>query len=94
MSAEALESLLEHPGWRLFWLHVQDEWGPTGKHYRAELDKALDLMDNDAAASQARQIRSAQKVIAGIMNWPKEECARLKRAEMTSEKTESRRGSL
>lgn len=91
---ESLEDLLQRPGWSLFWSYVRAEWGPNGEQYRAQLDKALDLTDNDAAASQARQIRSAQKVIAGLLDWPKEEIARLKRQTQGSEPELSRRGGL
>ena len=77
--AQALESLPTHPGWRLFIAHVQREWGPNGALYNAELDKALDLTDANAAASQARQVRAGRKVIEALMAWPAEEAARLTR---------------
>lgn len=93
-AVEALEDLLARPGWRLFWDHVKSEWGPTGHQFQAQMDQALDLTDNDAAASQARQIRSAQKVIAGLMQWPQEEINRVKRQTETKEPSLTRRGSL
>ena len=52
--AQVLESLLTHPGWRVFLAHVEQEWGASGVRYNTELDKALGLLDDNAAASQAR----------------------------------------
>ena len=92
--ADALESLLTHPGWRLFLEHVHHEWGPMGARYNAELDKALDLLDAQAAASQARQIRAGRKVIESLLAWPAEEAQRLKRTDRVPEATMSRRGGL
>ena len=82
----ALEQLSTHPGWRIFVLHVIDEWGATGQTYQAELDKALGITDNHAAASQARQVRSGQKAILKLLDWPVQEVQRLTRI---SEKPES-----
>lgn len=92
--ADALDSLLTHPGWRLFLEHVHLEWGPTGARYNAELDKALDLIDANAAASQARQVRAGRKVIESLLAWPAEEAQRLKRTDRVPELTMSRRGGL
>ena len=80
-SGEALESLTTHAGWQMFCRHVVDEWGQTGVTYQAELDKALGLSDNDAAASQARQVRSGQKAILRLLQWPASEAVRLRRLE-------------
>ncbi len=74
---DILESLVNSPGWHDYVRFVEREWGPTGLRYLAQIDRALDLVDNDAAASQARQIRSAQKVILGLLRWPHEEIKRL-----------------
>src|SRR3954463_2851104 len=89
---EALDHLVGSPGWLLYWEHVKGEWGANGHQYQAQLDAALNLVDNDAADSQARQIRSAQKVIASLMEWPKEELARLRRAEQGNVQDQTRRG--
>ena len=91
---EALESLVTHPGWRLWIGHVTDEWGPHGETYNAQLDKALNLLDDSAAASQARQVRAGRKVIESLIAWPGEELARLKRSDRPSDGTLSRRGGL
>jgi hypothetical protein len=93
-TVQNLESLLQHPGWRLFCEHIEAEWGKHGHLFHAELDKALDLIDNDAAASQARQIRSFQKRLVHLIVWPSEQIARFKRAEREQEVTMSRRGGL
>ena len=90
---EALESLLTHPGWRAFRAHAEREWGPSGLAYTAELDKALDLLDDSAAASQARQIRAARKVIEQLLRWPQEELRRL-RPKAIEPDSMSRRGGL
>lgn len=89
-----LVTLVSHPGWRLFREHVEREWGANGARYQAELDKALDLTDNEAAASQARQIRAGRKAIELLVNWPQDEIARLQRSERREEVGMSRRGSL
>ena len=92
--AQVLESLLTHPGWRLFLEHAHQEWGPSGVRYQAELDKALDLTDGNAAASQARQVRAGRLVIEQLLAWPAEEFARLTREQQVSEPSYSRRGTL
>lgn len=91
----AYESLLSHPAWLQFAAYVEREWGPSGLKYQAEMEKALNLADNNASASQARQILSGQKVITALMRWPAEELARLKRQVPASEElVMSRRGGL
>lgn len=94
MDIESLASLLEHPGWRLFVEHVQREWGSGGQAYAMELDKALDLVNDAAAASHARQIRAAQRVIERLIRWPSEELQRLRGREQQRDQTISRRGGL
>lgn len=96
MSREALESLIDSPGFALFKQHVAREWGQNGARYTAEMEKALNLTDNNAAASQARQIVAARKTIENLMHWPEEELARLQRAEQTPAHANSmsRRGGL
>ena len=78
---EVLDSLQQHPGWALFCAHVEREWGVSGLRFQQELDRALNLTDNDACASQSRQIRSGQKIIMSLLRWPAEEMQRLKRVE-------------
>ena len=92
--AGQLESLLTHPGWQLFLDHVEADWGPAGVKYQSELDKALNLLDDNAAASQARQVRAGRKIIETLLAWPAEELARLTREDRVSEPTMSRRGGL
>jgi hypothetical protein len=76
---DALDSLLKSPGWKLFTEHLDGEWGPNGKTYQANMDKALDLTDAEAAASQARQVRAARLMVERFSTWPVEELARLRR---------------
>lgn len=92
--ADALESLGVHPGWGLWIDHLKSEWGPNGATYNAELDKALNLLDDNAAASQARQVRAGRRTIEALVGWRVEEIARLRRAQPGSEPTHSRRGGL
>lgn len=73
---DILERGIEGPFWAWFQDRVLDEWGPNGKRYLAELDKALNLTDNDAAASQARQVRSGQKAILSLLRLPYDEIRR------------------
>ena len=93
---QILESLLSHPGWRLYREHVETEWGPKGARYLSHLEGALSLVDNAEAASQARQIVSARKVIEQLVNWPGEELARLSRVEKQADPVGAagRRGGL
>lgn len=90
------ESWLSHPGTKAFLAYVEREWGDSGVKYQAEMERALNLTDNHASASQARQILSGKKVIQALMRWPQEELARLKREEKATdaEPVMSRRGSL
>jgi len=69
-----------HPGWLRFLEHAHQEWGPGGIAYHAALDKALDLTDSDAAASHARQIRAARRLVETLLTWPTEEIRRLRTA--------------
>lgn len=90
---EALDSLREHPGWRLFLTYVDREWGQGGNGYASELDRALDHVDDTIAASQARQVRAARKVIERLIRWPDEEVRRL-REKPSGIEPFSRRGHL
>ena len=93
--SDALESLLTHPGWQIWVAHVAEEWGPQGKAYNVALDQALNLLDDSAAASQARQVRAGRRVIETLLAWPTEEIARLKRQQpQGNTATVSRRGPL
>lgn len=92
--ADVLQSFVDHPGWALFSGHAQNEWGAGGSTYHTALDKALNLLDDSAAASQARQVRAARRAIEQILQWPVEELARLKRAGQESAPTMGRRGVL
>lgn len=89
---EALDALLKSPGWKLFTEHLDGEWGPNGKTYQANMDKALDLTDAEAAASQARQVRAARLMVEKFGAWPAEELARLRRAVNEPEAVLSRGG--
>lgn len=95
-AAEALESLREHPGWKIWTSHVDHEWGARGVQYQRAMDQALDLTDSQAAASQARQVRSCSKLIESLMRWPAEQSARLRREALHAavEGSYSRRGGL
>lgn len=73
-----LEDFINHPGWRWFTERVDREWGANGSRFTAELKTALNLTDNNAAASQARQILSGQAVILAMLRAPHEELAKLK----------------
>lgn len=96
--AEALESLVAHPGWHLFLGHVEQTWGVGGTVYNEELDAALDLLDSQAAASQARQIRAARRTIQALVQWPADERQRLARqgksVEPAAQSVMGRRGGL
>lgn len=97
MSVETIsiiESGLEHPFWKLWRDHVAQEWGPSGTRYLAELEKALNLLEDGAAASQARQIVSARKAIEQLMAWPEEKLGQLKRSDTPMPGSMSRRGGL
>ena len=88
----ALEALLHSPGWTLFTEHLATEWGPSGHTFLAQLDQALSLQNAESAASQARQVRAAQRMVDKFVAWPAEEVARLKRIEEAPEPVLSRGG--
>lgn len=92
--ADALDALQAHPGWLLWLEHVRREWGANGATYNAQLDQALNLLDDNAAASQARQIRAGRRTIEALLAWPREEVARLRRTVPTPDSSQSRRGGL
>lgn len=73
-----LEDFIAHPGWAWFQERVDREWGAHGTRFTGELKAALNLTDNNAAASQARQILSGQAVILALLRTPQEELAKLK----------------
>jgi hypothetical protein len=74
---DVLEGGLRSEFWQWFTSKVLEEWGAQGKRYLVELDAALNLSDNDAAASQARQIRSGQKAILALLRIPDEALRKL-----------------
>lgn len=83
MSREVLESLVEHPGWQLFYDHVKQEWGAAGC-WRKSVEQGLPV----------ELVKLTNLEIGALMEWPKSEAARLKRQEETKEPTLSRRGGL
>ena len=94
MSAEALESLLTHPGWQLFHQHVGEDWGP--KAYAQKLKAAVSharQVGKDASVA-LELVDAGNDAIAEAMRWPGEQLARLKRQEEKAEPTMSRRGGL
>lgn len=81
----ALEELLSHPGWHLFLEHVKTEWAP-GACWR----KAKEAHDDLGAALQ--RIDYTNQEVGKLMEWPKEEIARLLRQEQRPEPAMSRGG--
>ena len=89
---DILERGVEGEFWQWFERKVLAEWGPNGAHFQHEMDRALDMTDNDAAASQARQVRSGQKVILGLLRLPHDELRKLRDATVTT--TDMRRAPM
>ena len=75
---EVLEHGLAGPFWAWFVAQVHQEWGPTGARYQAEMDRALAIVDDNACAAHARQVRSGQKAILALLRLPEETCHRLR----------------
>ena len=77
--AETLESLLAHPGWSLFLQHVTQEWGAGGARFETRLNQLADSTVDDAnALLHIRQIAVARREILKILEWPREELARVR----------------
>lgn len=71
--ADVLDSLLKHPGWGLFAEHAIQEWAPAACWRKAK-----------AAGGDKAAIALIDKVneqVGLLVNWPKDELARLKRQE-------------
>lgn len=81
---DILERGIDSEFWQWFERKVLTEWGPNGAHFQQEMDRALNLTDNDAAASQARQVRSGQKVILGLLRLPQDELRKLRDTAVTT----------
>jgi hypothetical protein len=88
VSLEHLESLLEHPGWALFRDHVKAEWA-AGACWRKVKDVAS--RDEDIASAMQR-VDYTNEQIGQLMEWPKEEAARLKKQAEQTERQLSRGG--
>ena len=69
---EMLDQGMASDFWAWFVAHVEQEWGPTGVRYQAALDRALAIVDDNACAAQARQVRSGQKAILALLRLPEE----------------------
>lgn len=93
-SADDFEAFLQHPVWKAFIAHVNQEWGP--KAYAQRLKNAVAHARNTGKdASHAIELVDAgNDAIAEAMRWPGEECGRLQRAERVLEPSLSRRGGL
>lgn len=87
--AELLESLIAHPGWRLFCDRVSLEYKT-----RERLGELNALRDTDdlRALNKLRQIVASQEAIAWALEWPKQELLRLKRQDTEPEPVLSRAG--
>lgn len=95
MSLELLESLVEHPGWKLFQAHIREAWGPTAYAHRlkAAIGTARQLGKDASHALEC--VDAGNDAIADAMRWPSEEVAKLKRQQQTPELASlSRRGNL
>lgn len=82
---EILETGVSSPFWQWFCARVHEEWGAQGKRFLPELERAANLSDNDAAASQMRQILSGQKAILSLLRAPHDELRKLKSEPDTDE---------
>lgn len=81
MSIEALESLLEHPGWKLFQEQAKAEWSP-GACWRKVMEQGGNL----------EKVSYTNEQVGALMTWPAQEVARLKRAAQEPEPSLSRGG--
>ena len=78
---DSLMDLVKHPGWAIYAQHWLGRWGLQGVQYHAELDKALNMTDSDAAHLQALQVRASRRMVEDMLGWPDEEAKRMGRAE-------------
>lgn len=80
--ADILESLLQHPGWKLFLDHVKSEWSPAAC-WRKVREEAGDLAKVDYTNGQ----------VGLLVEWPAQEMAK-ERRERPMALPMSRRGGL
>ena len=77
---DALQSLMDHPGWKVYDAHVEREWGAGGVRFEGQLNKIADSTVEDVLAlRQIQQIAVARREILKLRTWPTEEVSRLKR---------------
>ena len=68
---DALEGLLHHAGWTLFWAHVDQEWGAGGARFERTLMGLAERDEDDAVVvQQMRQIAVARREILRLKDWP------------------------
>lgn len=83
---ELLEDWLQHPGTKLFFDHLDTEWGAGGKRFESTIDKIADSRDEDAHNLRLmQQVAVCRREILKLKAWPKEELQRLKHLDTPSE---------
>ena len=96
MSLEALESLLAHPGWRLFEEQIGKDWGPKAYAQRLKAAVSHARSVGTDASHAIELVDAANDAIGEAMQWPAQQVSRLRRVEEAEAHppTQSRRGGL
>jgi len=89
-----LEDLLSHPGWHLFNVLVDSEWGGeafAGKIARSIGDPAI---NPTLAVNLLQQATVSREAVMVLMKWPREQVARAKAAAAQRPMASMNRGGL
>lgn len=77
-----LHDWITHPGTKLFFAHLEQEWGTGGLRFEASVNKFADsLQDDPIVLQQIRQIVVCRREMLRLKGWASEEVQRLKRNE-------------
>jgi len=86
-----LQDWLSHPGTKLFYDHLDQEWGTGGLRFEASVNKFADsLQDDPIVLQQIRQIVVCRREMLRLKAWAGEEVARLKRLDEKPENVSGR----
>lgn len=94
---EALESLLQHPGWAIFAEIIQREWGDAGRRFEDALNNLANHSGDDATTVNImRQIAVSRREVLRVLQLPAEELKKLagKHEDRSELAGMSRRGGL
>ena len=89
-TADVLDALVNHPGWQLLLDQATKEWSPAACWEKAKEVAFVGVLPLERIA----QVDYTNQQVGILLNWPKQEAARLRREEQKPERTATRRGGL